>query len=163
MALRDLVPLRRKEMPVRREESPFDLLRREMDSLFDNFARAFDIEPFKEGTLGSFSPNVDVTESEEVITVSAELPGMDDKDIDVSLGRDSLAIRGEKKLEKEEKGKGYYRMERFFGSFSRTVPLHVEVDTDKAEATFKKGVLKVKLPKTAKAREEKKKISVQVE
>jgi HSP20 family protein len=163
MAIRNLVPFRKKSVPVRREgENPFALLRREMDSLFDNFFRGFDVEPF-ESRLGAFSPKVDVTENDKEIKVTAELPGMDEKDIDVSLQSDMLTIKGEKKEEKEDKGKDYYRMERSYGSFSRSIPLPVEVETNKIEAKFKKGVLSITLPKTAKAVAETKKIPVKVE
>jgi HSP20 family protein len=120
------------------------------------------MQPF-EGRIGAFSPKVDVTENEKEFNISAELPGMDDKDIDVSLQNDMLTIRGEKKEEKEDKGKDYYRMERSYGYFSRTIPLPVEVETDKVDAKFKKGVLTITLPKTAKAVAETKKISVKVE
>ncbi|HET6514498.1 MAG TPA: Hsp20/alpha crystallin family protein [Thermodesulfovibrionales bacterium] len=160
MAIRNLVPFGKKGVPVRREEeSPFALLRREMDTLFDNFFRGFDMEPF-EGRFGAFSPRVDVTEKDKEIKVSAELPGMDEKDINVSIHDNMLTIEGEKKEEKEDKGKDYYRIERSYGSFSRTIPLPLEVETDKVEATFKKGVLVVTLPKTAKAVAETKKIAV---
>jgi len=163
MAIRNLVPFGKKSVPVRREEgSPFALLRHEMDSLFDNFFRRFDIEPF-ESRLSLFSPKVDVVENDKEIKVFAELPGMDEKDIDISLTRDTLMIRGEKREEKEQKGKDYYRMERSYGSFSRTIPLPVEVETDNIEAKLKKGVLTVILPKSARAVEETKKISVKVE
>ena len=163
MTMRNLIPHGKKSVPVRREdENPFSLLRREMDSLFDNFFRGFDIEPF-ESRMGVFSPKVDVTENDKEIKISAELPGMDEKDIDVSLQNDMLTIKGEKKEEKEEKGKDYYRMERSYGSFSRTIPLSVDVETDKVEAKFKKGVLSITLPKTAKAVAETKKIAVKVE
>ena len=133
-----------------------------MDSLFDNFYRGFDIGPF-ESRLGAFSPKVDVTENDKEIKISAELPGMDEKDIEVSLHNDMLTIKGEKKEEKEDKGKDYYRMERSYGSFLRTIPLPAEVETDKVEAKFKKGVLSITLPKTAKAVAETKKIAVKVE
>jgi len=163
MAIRNLVPFGKKDVPVKREdEHPFSLLRREMDSLFDNFFRGFDLEPF-ESRMGAFSPKVDVTENDKEIKISAELPGMEEKDIDVSLQKDMLTIKGEKKEEKEDKGKDYYRMERSYGSFSRTIPLPVEVETDKVEAKFKKGVLSITLPKTAKAVSETKKIAVKVE
>ncbi len=163
MAIRNLVPFGKKDVPVKREdESPFSLLRREMDSLFDNFFRGFDLEPF-ESRMGAFSPKVDVTENDKEIKISAELPGMEEKDIDVSLQKDMLTIKGEKKEEKEDKGKDYYRMERSYGSFSRTIPLPVEVETDKVEAKFKKGVLNITLPKTARAVAEKKKVAVKVE
>ena len=109
-------------VPVKREEyNPFSLLRQEMNSVFDNFLRGFELEPFA-GRFSAFSPSVDVKETDREIKVSAELPGMNDKDIDVSLTKDSLTIKGEKKEEKEDKGKNYYRMERSFGSFTRTSP-----------------------------------------
>ena len=163
MTIRNLVPFGKKSVPVKREEEhPLSLLRREMDSLFDNFYRGFDIEPF-ESRLGAFSPKVDVTESDKEIKISAELPGMEEKDIDVSLQNDMLIIKGEKKEEKEDKGKDYYRMERSYGSFSRTIPLPVEVETDKVDARFKNGLLSITLPKTAKAVAETKKIAVKVE
>jgi len=163
MALRNLVPFGRKGVPAKREdENPFALLRREMDAMFDNFFNTLDIEPF-EGRLGVFTPKMDVTETEKEIVVTAELPGLDEKDIDVSLQNDRLTIKGEKKEEKEGKGKDYYRMERSYGSFSRTIPLPVEIETDKVEAKFKKGVLTITLPKTARAAAETKSIAVKVE
>jgi HSP20 family protein len=163
MPKKNVVPAEKSSVPVRREEyHPFSLFRQEMNTLFDNFFRGFDLEPFS-GRLGAFSPHIDVKESDKDIAIIAELPGMDDKDIHVSLTRDSLTIKGEKKEEKEEKGKDYYRMERSFGSFTRTIPLPVEIDTDKVKADFKKGVLTVTLPKTATAIKEKKKIPVKAD
>ncbi len=163
MAIWDIVPFGKKSVPVRREdEHPFALLRREIDSMFDNFFRGFDMEPL-EGRLGAFSPRVDMTENDKEIKITAELPGMDEKDIEVSLNKDALTIRGEKKEEKEQKGRDYYRMERSYGSFSRTISLPVEVETDRIEARLKKGVLTVTLPKTASAVKETKKISVKVD
>jgi HSP20 family protein len=88
---------------------------------------------------------------------------MDEKDIEVTLNNNSLTIKGEKKMEKEDKDRDYYRMERSYGSFTRTIPLPSEIETDKAEAYFKKGVLTVKIPKSAKAIEEKKKIKIKTE
>lgn len=152
------------DIEVRREwESPFTSLQREMNRLFDNFLGGPTLSPwapFERGPAGAFIPRVDVSETDREIKVSAELPGLDENDIDVSLTRDTLTIKGEKKEEKEEKGTDYYRMERSYGSFSRSIPLPVEVDTDKVEATFKKGVLHVTLPKTESAIEKTKKIPV---
>jgi HSP20 family protein len=160
MAIKDLIPSWRKGVPARREEDdPFSLFRKEMDSLMENFFRGAEGWPI-ESRLGAFSPKVDVAESEKEIKVSAELPGMDEKDIELSLTKDSLTIRGEKKQEKEEKTKDYYRMERSYGSFVRTVQLPVEIDEDKVEASFKKGLLTVTLPKTEKAVKETKKIPI---
>ncbi len=121
------------------------------------------MEPLSGRHRGTFSPSVDITENDREIRVSAELPGMDDRDIDITLGKDSLTIKGEKKEEKEDKGKDYYHLERSYGSFSRTIPLPVETETDKAEAHFKKGVLTINIPKSAKSIGEKKKITVKVD
>ena len=163
MPKKNLVPTEKKSVPAKREEyNPFSLLRQEMNTLFDNFFRGFEIEPFK-GRFSAFSPSIDVKESDKEITVAAELPGMDDKDIEISLTKDSLSIKGQKKEEKEDKGKDYYRMERSYGSFSRSIALPSEIDMDKVKAEFKKGLLTVTLPKTAKAIKETKKIPVKTE
>jgi len=134
-----------------------------MNKLFDDFFGGFDLSPWaplERRLATAFTPHVDVSETDKEIKVSVELPGMDEKDIDVSLTRDTLTIKGEKKEEKEEQGKDYYRMERSYGSFTRSVPLSVEVDTDKVQATFNKGVLDITLPKTARAIQEMKKVPV---
>jgi HSP20 family protein len=165
MTLRSIVPwaFNKKRVPTRyTDEDPFTALHREMDSLIDRFFHDLDIEPFG-GRIGRFSPRVDVSENEKEIKVTAELPGMDEKDIEVSLTEDSLTISGEKKEEKESKEKDYYVRERSYGSFKRTIPLHEEIDTDKVEANFKKGVLTVTLPKVKGAEERVKKIPVTVE
>ena len=164
-AKKDVVP---KTTPgtlaVRREwEYPLASFQWEMNKLVDDFFGGFNLSPWtplKRGLATIFTPRVDVSETDKEITVSVELPGMDQKDIDVSLARDALTIKGEKKEEKEEQGKDYYRMERSYGSFTRSVPLPAEVDTDKVQATFKKGVLDISLPKTARAIQEMKKVAV---
>jgi len=152
------------QMQTRQEwELPFASLQREMNRLFDNFFGG--LSPFpraslERGSAESFIPRIDVSETDKEIKVSAELPGMDENDIDVSLTKDTLTIRGEKKEEKEDKGKNYYRMECSYGSFSRNIPLPAEVSTDKVEATFKKGILYVTLPKTVSAIEKTKKVPI---
>jgi len=163
MAFKDIIHFGNKSLPVKREEvDPFALLRRRMDDMFEGFLHGFDLRPF-EPRSGVFSPSIDVVENDREISISAELPGMEEKDIDVSLSTDSLTIKGEKKEEKEDKRKGYYRMERSYGSFSRVIPLPVEIEQDKVKATFEKGVLTVTLPKTEKAIKETKKIVVKSE
>jgi HSP20 family protein len=129
-----------------------------MNRLFDNFW----LEPFGvfEEWPGSFVPTVDVTENDKEIRISAELPGMDEKDIDVTITDSMLTIQGEKKQEEEEKEKGFYRRESSYGSFRRVIDLPIEVDESKADAEFKKGVLKIKLPKTAKAKAKGRKLKV---
>jgi HSP20 family protein len=156
MSITDLIPWRRegRKVPVRREEerSPF-AFQQEMNRLFDEFFRGWGLAPLRgfDEPWDAFSPRVNVVESDKEVTVSAELPGMDEKEIDVSLSHGVLTISGEKREEKEDKGKNYYRMERSYGSFQRSIPLSSEVDESRAEATFNKGVLTITLPKTAEA------------
>lgn len=164
MTLRELIPFTKKSVPVKRErENPFTLLRHDMDMLVNDFFRGVEMEPFFGRYDMPFSPSVDITESEREIRVSAELPGMNEKDIDITLNHDSLTIKGEKKEEKEDKGKDYYRMERSYGTFCRTIPLPVEIETDKVSADYRKGILTITIPKSSKVLEEKKKIPVKVE
>jgi len=165
MALGDLVPWKRRQrdLDIRRDyDSPFRTLAREMNRFFDDFRSRFDIEPFgfSRGEAGAFMPSVDVTEDDKEVRITSELPGLDEKDIDITLSKDSVTIKGEKKQEMEDKGKDYYRMERSYGSFQRMIPLPAEIDQDKAQAEFKKGILKVRLPKTAEAQKAQKKIEV---
>ena len=136
---------------VRRSEggypcSPFG---RQMGRLFDDFFGGFELSPMRRfgGWEHKFVPDIEVKDGEKEITVTAELPGMDEKDIELSLERGVLTIKGQKKERKEEKDKGYHYSERSFGSFSRSVTLGSEVDEGKAEAVFKKGVLSISLPK----------------
>ncbi len=139
--------------------NPFYAFRQAMDRIFDSFFHGLEMEPFRR-MPGTFNPSIDVVDGAKEIKVTVELPGMDEKDIDLSLDANSLTIKGDKREEKEEKGKNYHRTERVYGSFSRTIPLPVEIDADKAEAHFRKGVLTVTLPKTAKALKEIKKIPI---
>jgi len=163
MKIKDLVQFGKNGAPVKREEdNPYAVLRRDLDSLFDNFFRGFDTEFFGSGP-GVFMPKADVRESEKEIRITIELPGMDEKDIDVSLTRDTLIIKGNKKEEQEDKGKNYHRLERSYGTFTRTIPLPVAVESEKIEANFIKGVLSIKLPKSLKAVSETKKIAVKAE
>jgi HSP20 family protein len=162
MTIRHLFPVVKKGAAQRMEEHPIIALRREMDEMFDNFFRGFG-PGAAEGALQAFNPKIDVTDTEKEIKVYAELPGIEEKDIDVSITRDTLTIRGEKKEESEQKEKDYHRIERSYGSFSRTIALPVEIEADKIEAQLKKGVLTITLPKSVKAVEDTKKIQVKVE
>ncbi|MGD2063822.1 MAG: Hsp20/alpha crystallin family protein [Nitrospirota bacterium] len=170
MAVRDLIPWRdrRREVPVRRDEAdPFHSLHREMDRLFDDFLHGFELAPWmgdRWPTMSrGYAPQVDVAETDTEVIVTAELPGMEEKDIDVALAHGNLALKGEKREEKESKERGYYRSERSYGSFARTIPLPCEVEEDKVSATFKKGVLTISLPKTPEARREVKHIDVKTD
>ena len=148
---------------------PMASLRREVDRLFEDFDRDFwrfpfrrtasMLEPFWRGEE-SLAPAVDIVEGEKAYEVTAELPGMDDKDIEVTLTDDVLTIRGEKREEKEEKGKNYRLSERHYGAFERSFEAPEGVDADKIEARFEKGVLKVTLPKKPEALKKEKKIEI---
>lgn len=158
--VRDLLPAvwggRRGE-----EEWSLQSLQRQVNKLFDDFFRGFDLRPFAPmERVGEFTPRIDVKETDKAFVVTAELPGMDEKDVEVMLSSDSLTLKGEKKQEKEEKGENFYRMERSYGSFHRVIPLPDGVDTSKVDASVSKGILTVNLPKTAKAREKAKKVTV---
>jgi len=103
---------------------------------------------------------MDVSENDKEVKVEIELPGMEENDVQVSLSHNTLTISGEKKSEKEDKSRNYHRIERSYGSFSRSIPLPEGIDQDKIEAMFKKGVLHVVLPKTAQYVQEQKQIKV---
>ena len=152
------------QVPVERRVStnPLHEFRQEMGRLMENFFEGFDTGHFAR-RADSFVPQIDVVDTDKEIKISAELPGLDEKDIEISLTRDALTIKGEKREEKEEKGKDYYRSERSYGSFTRTIPLPVEIDAEKVGASFKKGVLTVKLPKTKQVINETKKVSIKAE
>ena len=150
---------------------PFESLRREIDRIFEDFEgdfwrrpfrrSIFDVEPFRrrELTWGA-APTVDIVEKNDAYEVTAELPGMNEKNIEVKLANGVLTIRGEKQEEKEEKKKDYHLQERRFGSFERHFAVPEGVDTDKIEASFKKGVLSITLPKKPEAIKAGKKIEV---
>jgi HSP20 family protein len=124
-------------------------LRREIERLFDRF-----LEPgwLQMPVLGAWEPKVDVSETKDAVIVKAEIPGVDQKDIGLSLQEGVLTIKGEREEEKEEKDKRYHRVERSYGAFARTIRLPATVDSGKVSATFKDGVLTVTLPKTAAAK-----------
>jgi HSP20 family protein len=150
---------------------PFESLRREIDRLFDDFESGwwrapfrrtlFDVEPFLRGEFKRRKvPAVDVVDTATNYEITVELPGLDEKDIEVNFSDGTLAIRGEKKEEKEEKKKDHYISERHYGSFQRSFTVPDGVDPDKIGAAFKNGVLTVTLPKTAEAQKGVKKIEV---
>jgi HSP20 family protein len=148
-------PDRSKKDVVPRYSDPFSALRAEMDSLFDNFMGGL---PAFSGMFGTsqgrsfaLAPHMDVRETDKEIVVEAELPGIDDKDISLSLQDGVLTIRGEKKHEHDEENENYRMTERRYGSFQRSLRLPDTVDEDKVEANFDKGVLKVKLAKRPEA------------
>jgi HSP20 family protein len=149
--------------------NPFQALHQEIDRLFADFGRgfpslgwgrnAFDVSPFWAGGQ-ELTPAVDVVDKGTSFQITAELPGLDEKNIEVALADDVLTIKGEKSEEKEEKKKNYYRSERSFGSFQRSFELPESVDQGKIEASFQKGLLTITMPKTEVAQKAAKKIPI---
>lgn len=137
----------------------FSNLRSQINRGFDDFWGESWLEPRREAAAG-FWPQVDVTETDKEIKVCAEIPGVDPKDVEVSVEDGTLIIKGEKKYEREENEKGQYRTERSCGAFERSIALPAEVDESKAEADFKKGVLKLILLKRRGTESRRKKIPV---
>lgn len=163
-----------KKLPVKTEETPnksprlvepshlFENLRRQVDHLFDDVTRgslhlpfgrgAFEVEPFWRRELMSPGiPAVDIAEKDKSFEITAELPGMDEKDIEIKLSNGNLIIKGEKHEETEEKKKGYYLSERHYGSFERIFSLPKGVDSEQIAASFSKGLLTISLPKKPEA------------
>jgi HSP20 family protein len=125
--------------------SPFRELAREMEETFGRFFPAWSEER-------GWMPAVDMVDEKDEIVVKADLPGLDQKDIEVTVQDGTLTIRGERKEEREEKKEDYFYAERSYGTFMRSLPLPRGVDADKVKATFKKGVLEVRLPKAKEAK-----------
>lgn len=166
------------KLPVKAEKSvapthdwmSLDSLRREVDRLFDDLRpfgwrlpsrrSSFELDLPKAFAGWSVNPAFDLVEKDKEYEITAELPGIDEKNIEIKLSNHLLTIKGEKSESKEEKQKDYYLSERRFGSFQRSFQMPEGVDDDKIEATFSNGLLTVRLPKTAEARSAEKKISV---
>ncbi|AEH44005.1 heat shock protein Hsp20 [Thermodesulfatator indicus DSM 15286] len=137
---------------------PLRELKREMDRLWTEF---FGKETLPEVFEAEWVPALDVSETQDAVIVRADVPGIDPNELEITVSGNTLTIRGEKKQEREEKGENFYRIERSYGSFVRSIQLPADVDTDKVEATYKNGVLKIVLPKKAEAKG--KQIPVKVE
>jgi len=135
---------------------------REIEKTFDDFSRRGPLAGFAGFGEGATAPKIDVSESKDGLEVTAELPGVDEKDIDVTLSNGVLTIRGEKKTERDEtdKDKNWHVSERRYGSFTRTITLPYDPDSSKVEAKFEKGVLRVRLPKPAEITKKEKKIAI---
>ncbi len=154
---RSLLPFARTDLA--RSDDPFTSLQRQMNRLFDDAFTGY--APASRGAPGAMlAPSIDVKETDKGIEVEAELPGVDEKDVQVTFEENVLTIKGEKKAEKEENKKGYYMSERSYGSFMRSFELPPGIDAGKVSATFTKGVLKVTLPKPVAAEAKTKKIDI---
>jgi HSP20 family protein len=154
MAIRDLVPWGRERgvSASRDREDSFSSLHREMNRMFEDFARSFDLAPWSDWEAEGFHPRTDVSETDDEVLVTAEMPGLEKKDFELNLAGDRLTLKGEKRHEREEKEKGaVHRIERGYGSFQRTIQLPCEVVAEKAAAEYRNGVLTVTLPKAPSA------------
>jgi HSP20 family protein len=146
---------------VRRgEDNPFLTLHREMNRLFDDVFRGFDLAPFGSDRLSDRVagwPNIEVSETDKEIKVTAELPGLDEKHVEVELANGVLSIRGEKKTETESSDRRF--SERYYGRFERRISVD-DIEQDKVAASFKNGVLTVTLPKSPSAQQKAKRIAI---
>jgi HSP20 family protein len=168
MAIRDLIPWSRgrgtsvgSELAAIRsaEANPFLTLHREMNRLFDDVLRRFDqatlIPEF--GLVNGTWPNIEVSESDDEVTVTADLPGLEEKDISVELSNDVLTIKGERNVEQEENGRLF--SERYYGRFERQIPVE-GIDPNKIKAHFKNGLLTVSLPRSTQAKQNVRRIAI---
>ncbi|HEY0681904.1 MAG TPA: Hsp20/alpha crystallin family protein [Steroidobacter sp.] len=167
MSVRDLIPWRRGSYQTPTmfrddDRNPFLSLHREMNRLFDDAFRGFDTRwPAFGSALSSERggwPSVEIAETDQELKVSAEIPGMDEKDIEILVDEGTLTLRGEKRSEIEDKEKQF--SERYYGHFERRIPLAADVQADRAEAKFKNGVLTVTMPKNANANPRVKRIAI---
>lgn len=162
MDMKSLKPFGRSLGPARSggEDDPFAMMRREMDRLFESFSRDWTVPAAMGGAF--LSPKVDVAETDKGLEISAELPGIDQKDIALDLADGVLTIKAEHKEEKEQKDekKHYHLVERSHGSYMRRFAIPFEPEADKVQASFEKGVLHVTVPRSKAAEKQVKKIKI---
>jgi len=164
------VPVKRSDSqatyPESAELNPIIRLHREMDRLFTDAFRGFGLSPFRSELFtpfpasGLLKPQVDIGASDKDYTITVEVPGVDEKDVKVEIANNTMTIRGEKKQEKEEKEKDFYRIERSYGSFKRVLSLPEDVNQDDVKASFKNGVLTIKMPRKALPKTDVKQIAI---
>ena len=152
MSFKSLIPVGRDRGVSRPATNPFSALQQEIDRLFEGFSRGFSGFPGRE-----LMPSMDLSETDKEIEITAELPGLEEKDVGIELANGVLAIKGEKRVETEDKDRLF--SERYYGRFERRIPVD-DIEADKVNASFKSGVLTVTLPKSAKAQEKVKRIAI---
>ena len=163
MAIKDLIPWNNKGrevgLPRGTDLHPFFTLHREMNRMFDDVFRGFDLAPFGSAqALGGLGwPQIDVDETDKEVRITAELPGLDEKDVSLKIANGVLSISDERKSESEDKARRF--SERYFGRFERRIPLE-EIDEDKVSATFKNGVLTITVPRSADAKNNVRRIAI---
>ena len=152
--MKSLIPVGSVRGLARSSSNPFATLQQEIDRLFDGFSRGFAGFP-NFPTTRELMPNMDVSETYKEIEITTELPGLEEKDVQLNMANNVLTIRGEKRNEREESKKDYHVIERSYGSFVRSVQLPDGVSADNVKAVMSKGVLKVTVPKPAPAQSRK--------
>lgn len=163
MAIRNLPTANRQSSSAPARSSSFGSINDEMNELFSSFfGRSLPSLWNRQESLSTnvTSPALDVSENEKEIRISAELPGIESKDVDVDIADNFITIRGEKRDERKEEKEGYYRRERSYGSFQRSVALPEYADTEKAEADMKNGVLTITVPKKQEAQKQSRKLEI---
>jgi HSP20 family protein len=155
MGIKDLIPWNNggREVGIHRgtDANPFFTLHREMNRMFDDVLRGFDLAPFgpTRALNGLGWPQIDIDETDKEVCITAELPGLDEKDVSLEIANGILSISGEKRSESEDKARRF--SERYYGRFERRIPLQ-DVDEDKTSATFKNGILSITVPKSVEAK-----------
>lgn len=160
MTNRDLAPWTggRSLAPLGRD--PFTSFRREVDRLFDDFFAPAEARSFASAATAAVVPSIDVRETDQAYTVTAELPGLERKDVELNLRDNALTLSGEKRAGHTEEDGGRAYTERSYGRFERVIPLDAEIDANKVRANFKNGILTVDLPKNAKAQDKTRRIEI---
>lgn len=163
MNIREMLPFTSRTPAERRPDDPFGALHQQIDQLFQDFGRGMPSLWGNGGMPAAFAgtaPRLDVSDNDKELKVTAELPGVDEKDVEVVLHDDVLTIKGEKKAEKKEEKDSFYMTERSYGSFARSLRIPFAADPDKVAAHFAKGVLTITVPKPAEAQNKTRKIAV---
>ncbi len=160
--LKSLIPWQSNARSLQPQKSmdPFVSFRQAVDRMFDDFFEGFGHRALSAGQGGSMTPTIDVADQDNALVVTAELPGLDENDFEVTLAGDVLTIKGEKKSETENNTGGAYYLERRYGAFSRSLRLPFEAPDEGIEARYDKGVLTIKVPKPAEAKQQAKRIEV---
>lgn len=161
MTIRDLLPFS-SNVPVRRGANPIATFQDEVNQLFSDFFGEAHLPAWmhRSQPAFTFNPAMDVTENDKQFKITCELPGLDARDVQINASEGYITIRGEKKEEKKEEREGYFRQERSYGSFQRVLPLPDIANLDKAEASFKNGVLTLTIPKKAGTQSKERKIEI---
>jgi HSP20 family protein len=162
MNLKSIVPWNKEKRSLGRwpeDSDPFTQLQRRMNSLFDDFFGRSSPDLWG-GKTGAFQPRIDVSETDKEVRITAELPGLDAKDVEVTMASNMLTLKGEKKVEKEEEDGDYYHSECSYGYFDRTIELPRGIDAANGKAKFKRGLLKVTIPKKPEAQSHRRRIEL---